>query len=204
MYSIVTVIPQSTEPNFDLVTAAAASAALGVANDATLAAQITAASQQIATMCDRVFALETVQELVRLNWSDYVTAINLSRYPVVGEATVLVNGVEIDAALIDLDPDKGMLHFVHHHHHGFAHWHREADIVVEYTGGYDLPGGAPASLARACLELIHDQTASLTQSPGVRDIWSNDARLSFFDPRVGRGPISPIVDSLITPFKRIA
>ena len=79
-------------------------------------------------------------------------------------------------------------------------WHGK--ILVEYTGGYDLPDFAPAQLSRATIELLKAQRFAANRNPAIRDITNADQRVIYFDPRSGIDALSPMVTGLIEPFKR--
>lgn len=209
MHSIVEVIPQTSTdvPVYDLTTVEAVNDALVLtsssANDAEVATQITAASQIIATMCNRVFAMQTVRETFRIRWTDAIRALPLARWPIIGGAndiTISVNGAEEAATSYEVDPDAGLVYRVH------GHWHGPSAIVVEYTGGYDLPDDAPPALAQACLDLVRDRRLNATRDPGIRDVWAGENRVSYFQASttIASSGLPAGVADLLTPFKRIS
>src|SRR5215831_10454764 len=91
MHSIVQVL--QTSSIYDLTTVEAANAFLKLTsspeNDAIIASQITAASQIIATQCDRVFAMQDVLETFIMRWGEYVEAFNLDRQPVIALQSIV-------------------------------------------------------------------------------------------------------------------
>ena len=202
--SVITIIPGTAEPVFDLTTVEAVNAELnltsGTANDAAVAAQITSCSRIIADLCGRVFALQTVTETFRPHWKDHIQSLILARYPVVGDVSLTVNARAYDDSYYSLDPDDGILNYIHGHWHGV--------IAVTYTGGYDLPDDAPAGLARACVEIIREQRSSVGRNPGIRSVMAGENRVDFFDARTASGSmggaVSPNVEGLISPFRRLA
>lgn len=202
MRSIVTVIPQTADPVYDLTTVEAVNAELGLtassASDAEVANQITTASRIIATLCDRVFAMQTVSEAFRIPWINPMDALPLSRYPLVGDiGSITINDAELDSAYYEADPENGLVYRKHYH----GTW--SGYIVAEYTGGYDLPDDAPAALAQAAIWLIKDRRQNATRDPTIRDVWSGENRVSYFANATKDG-VPQVVADLIAPFKRLA
>lgn len=204
MHSIV--IPATnTAVVYDLTTVEAVNEALGIvgnsATDAATANEITAASKRIGEICDRVFAQQTVTETFRLH-NHYTHALPLFNYPVIDVASVTVDGSLLSSDNYEVNPDNGLLYRVGI---GCWGWHWPCKIVVNYTGGYDLPGGAPASLAQACIDLIEDDHISGERDTSIRDIQHADRRVSYFNANVSgtNAALPAAVADLIKPFKRI-
>ena len=84
-------------------------------------------------------------------------------------------------------------------------WGFNGEIVVTYTGGYELPEGAPASLSRAVIELIEDGRVSGERDVSIRDIQHGDRRVSYFNANVSgsNAALPASVADLIKPFKRV-
>lgn len=199
----------STDLTYDLTTVAAVNAALGVegntADDAETAAEITAVSVLLGERCDRVFALQTVVETFMLH-EHWIHGLPLHHYPVTEVASVVVNNSTLAASDYKVDPPSGLL--LRWGGNGCFGW-PPGQIVVTYTGGYDLPEGAPASLARACIEMIEDARAGSADGRGgdttIRDIQHGDKRMSFFQSSVSAADasLSASVADLIRPYRRV-
>lgn len=208
MHQFLTVIDQ-TGAVFDLTTVEDVNAELGLTgstdDDAQTQARITSNSKIIAELCGRVFALQTVRETFRIkgrdSWGD---VINLSRYPVADLASLTIGGVEADVSGYEIDYNAGVIYRVH------GTWPRASEIIAEYSGGYNLPDGAPAPLARACIEFVKLQQFTAARDPSIRDIWAGENRVAYSDyyQRFGIGGggsgLPPNVEGLIAPFRRLA
>ncbi len=204
MHSIV--IPTtSTAIVYDLTTVEVVNETLGLvsntSSDAEIANEITSASKIIGEICDRIFAQQTVTETFRLH-EHYVHALPLFNYPVSEIISVVVNGASLSSDHYEINPDNGLLMYVDNF--GCCGW-RHGKIVVTYTGGYELPEGAPASLAKACIELIEDDHLAGDRDTTIRDIQHGDRRISYFNANVSgtNAALPPSVADLIKPFKRV-
>jgi len=168
--------------DFSLISLETAKIALGisaadVSNDAQLQWLIDTNSAVVSTLCNRVFAKETLVE----SWRDLgpdVRRLYLTHWPV-KEAdiqSVMTNGnTRLDW---ELDEGQGKLSI-------FSD--RAEPIIVEYTGGYDLPEEAPLALQQATALLVsttkgEQAAASLS---GVRMISHKESRVMFHSPSSG-------------------
>lgn len=178
-----------TAPVHDLTTVAAVNAALDLdsntADDAITAEQITTASQLIADQCNagpdrlRTFGLLQLEESFRVQWGEPVHVLYLRQYPVVQVSSVLQGGSEADATMYEIDDEAGELWMK------CGRWCGE--VVINYTGGYDLPDEAPPILAQACIEMLAAQrlfAASAATDPNVREVQHGDSRVMYFGPAV--------------------
>jgi hypothetical protein len=192
----ITIPAEETEPVVDLSTAEQVTADLGtVVTDA----EVTRASKEIAEVCERVFALETVTETFRLDWWERPLTLPLSRVPVVEIASVTENGVELDPEDYEVETESGTLGKTDR----YAVWC--GPVVVVYEGGYNLPDESPALLQRAVSEWIkyrNDQAAASVSGGVVRDIAHGDTRISFAtQSQSSSGAIAPDpVMALLGPF----
>jgi hypothetical protein len=140
------------------------------------------ASAEIAKMCNRTLAQETVIETIMdLEGS----RIYLSHYPVksideVSEAgTVLTPGIDYN-----LEKATGKLS-----RSGGAFW--GLPIVIKYTGGYDLPQKAPPDLASAVLLVTREAFHAATRGDAsIRMITHKQSRIMFFDPNAAAAKAS--------------
>lgn len=209
MHSIVVVAASTAETVYDLTTVDFVNTELNLtsttAGDTTVAAQITACSRIIADLCGRVFALQTVTETFRIGWHEHCRALPLARWPVVGTISLTADDSALtEGTEFEVDADAGMVWRI-----GHGHFHGK--LVANYTGGYDLPDDAPASLARACLEFVKAQRYLALRDPGIRAVMAGENRVDFSDyyQRFGiggasTGALPPNAEALIAPFKRLA
>jgi hypothetical protein len=168
--------------------------------DEMLALWITQYSDVIATMCNRVFAKEKVQETWRGDLEPYDTErgrIFLTHYPVKDEDVEVVyaptaypnpdtvrasrrsdelmqHTAPVEAPYYELENRSGKMQF-------FQSW--SAPIRVTYTGGYLLPDEAPPALKQALALMVSaarmSQQRELTS--GIRSISHRESRVMFFD-----------------------
>lgn len=169
--------------SYDLATLAELKTMLGItttAEDAQLQMWITQYSDVIATMCNRVFAKETVVETWRGD-SDPLDNPNgrifLTHYPVNdGDLTsVTGNGTTIDPAGYVLENRSGKLQF-------FGTMY-SAPISITYSGGYLLPSEAPPALKQALAVLVGAARLMVLRqlTSGIRSISHRESRVQFFD-----------------------
>jgi hypothetical protein len=132
------------------------------------------ASGEIAKLCNRVLAQETVIEtILELE----ARRIYLSHYPVKTITEVSENGTILSPGVdYNLDVREGKLTRA-----GGALW--ALPTVIKYTGGYDLPQKAPSALASAAMlktrEAYH---AAIRGDATIRMITHKQSRIMFFDP----------------------
>jgi len=203
--SLFTVL-EPTSPVHDLTTVDAVNAALGItgntASDAQLAIQITQASRMIGELCDRVFALLTVTEDFRMLWGDPTSALNLRQYPVTELTSVTQSGIEVDPQSYELDYESGLLWRKQ------GHWCGE--IIVDYSGGYDLPDDAPSLLEQACIETLRAQRFAARRDPAIRSTTHGDTTVTLSDyynrfglTGTGTAVLPPNANDMIQQFKRL-
>ncbi len=185
----------STTPPFetDLVTLDELKLELGITGtteDAALAARITRLSEQIAEYCDRVFALLDVEETFAFygarNWYWPATGgygfcpcggsqpipLVLYQYPVTEIVSLTRDGADITPDEYDLDAGSGLV------------WPRSGlwggRIVAQYSGGYDLPDGAPATLQGAVIEAVRQRRAFSSRDPAIREVSHDITRVGYY------------------------
>ncbi len=159
--------------NLDLTTLASIKDDLAIpasdtSSDATLARYVTEQSALVARTCNRVFAIEAVQDQFFLERDltphmllQRLPALQLSRWPLVAVTSVTEDGVALNPGADFLaDPASGRL--LRLDDDGTVRpWHA-VTVVVAYQAGYLLPGepplaGAqslPADLETAVLRLV--------------------------------------------------
>jgi len=175
--------------------------------DASLQMLIDAYSDVVATMCNRVFAKEKVEETWRGDPPPYENyRIFLTHYPV---ADADIESVAINGGLVnnyEIENASGKL--------SLDAWADE--IVVTYTGGYALPDEAPPALKQAAQLMVQaagsQQARGLMQVGGIRSIAHKEARIQYFETgassTTGKGGSSPIaaigqtVQNLLTSYIR--
>src|SRR6266478_2061974 len=135
-------------------------------------------SDEIAVMCMRTFGKETVQETFReIIIGSGGHRILLAKYPNIQIDSVNENGNFLSEGLdFEVDDDSGRLIRLNH-----MVW--SEPVVVNYTGGYDLPNKAPDALKQAAMLLTRESYfATLRGDQTVRQVSHKESRVAFFDP----------------------
>jgi hypothetical protein len=200
----------------DLVTLTELKTMLGLSltdttEDAQLSMWITQYSDVIATLCNRVFAKETVEETWRGDSPPYDSQngrVFLTHYPVADADITSISapdGTLIDNTGYELENRTGKLQF-------FTTW--SEPIRITYTGGYDLPDEAPPALKQALVLLVSAARLYMLRqlTSGIRSISHRESRVQFFDINAamaklagGAGPLgtaSQAVNSLLYKYMR--
>jgi hypothetical protein len=201
MHSIFQIIDESTDSaGPDLISLDDLKAALGItgtSEDAALQAAITFQSRIIAEYCDRRFGRAEALETFRFDRGEVLPARNalvLKLYPVaeVIEVAGTTDGYEVDPATGRLWMTNG------------GCW---ADVVsVTYSGGYDLPEEAPARLAKAVIEAIHEARTMGARDPSIQSVAHGDVRIGYFSSPTSSGSsgyLSAPVADLISGYRRL-
>jgi hypothetical protein len=168
--------------SFDLISLDELKIALGLpsgagATDPQLDYLIDVNSDTIATLCNRVFAKEKVQETWRCLGS---RRVYLTHWPVkeADVESVTTNGnVRVD---YELEEGSGKLSIF---------TDRQEPIIVTYTGGFLLPDEAPDALKQACALMVSTSKAEQAAAAltGVRMISHKESRVMFHNPNTGSG-----------------
>jgi len=132
-------------------------------------------SHVIARMCNRIFAKETLIE----TWRDLgCRRLYLTHWPVKEDdiESVTTNGT--DRIDWELDEREGKLSLF---------TARNEPVMVEYTGGYELPDEAPLPLKHAAMLLASTTKSELSAASltGVRMISHKESRVMFHSPTTG-------------------
>lgn len=128
---------------------------------------ISTASNLIANYCNRdTFGLQTYEqaEFLRRPCDGIVLAGDLN--PTI--TSVSLNGTTLDTSAFVLDGSvlrRPILPWPHPE--SFWGWHG-GQIVIVYTSGFNLPGGAPPALARAAQDIVYSFWASSTRDQTIR------------------------------------
>jgi hypothetical protein len=168
--------------------------------DPLLSELITNISDTIARMCNRVFAYEKVEEtFYQLEDSWRTQRLYLSRWPVaLKDITAFTqNGVDISSWFVTagnpiypggagvtncvLEGDTGTIYLPSF----LGAWCGTID--VSYSGGYQLPDGAPGLLKFAVEALIRESYMSWIRDPslfGVRQIRHKESSLGYYGPNM--------------------
>lgn len=151
-------------------------------------------SDEIAFSCNRTFGKETVQETFREIPTSGTKRIYLSKYPNVEVDSVFVNGAEIfEDVDFEVNESGGWLTRLG------GDW---VDVVVvNYTGGYNLPKEAPGSLKKAAILVTREAYFAASRGDAsVKLVVHKESRVGFFDPRTpaggGGGSTSPAVRAI--------
>ncbi len=198
----------------DLISLADLKLALGIsddtdADDEALAAEITLWSEVIAEYLDRRLGFARVRETFIFEMYESSLSLVLQQYPIVDVDSVVAGW---SLAEFDFDSELGVLYPA-----VGAVW--SGVVVVEYSGGYVLPEGAPGRLRMAIIEAIRSahQLASSTVSTGgggtqtVREITHGDTHIAFATAQqtsqsssAGSAFLPITVVDLIKPLKRVS
>ena len=161
-------------PTYDLTTLENAYEELGItdtSNDSRMTRWISAASVYAAKWCNRVFALETVNELWRGsdNWTVYDTRYpdpyHLARCPVVEIDTIKEHDEPLTVDDYELDAEGGRLWRLRD---GYRSDWCGARLEVTYTGGYIVPAETPPDLEQACLMLLKIRNDGIDRDRSLR------------------------------------
>ena len=147
--------------------------------DAQLSMWIDQYSDVIATMCQRTFAYEEVQETWRGDSLPFDSPrLFLSHYPVADtdlESVESPKGSVIDPTTYEVENGSGKMRID-------GYW--AGPVVVKYWGGYHLPDEAPPALKTACGLLIQAARlqAKMGATGGIRGLTHGETRIQYFDP----------------------
>jgi hypothetical protein len=146
--------------------------------DAQLQMWIDQYSDVVATMCNRVFAYETVAETWRSESAPFDRALLfLTRYPVADADITAVEsprGNILDPAGYEVENVSGKLRIE-------GAW--TEPVTVTYSGGYHLPDEAPPALKAATGLLVQAaQMQSKVPASSVRSVAHGETRVQYFDP----------------------
>ncbi|MFD1623892.1 hypothetical protein [Azospirillum griseum] len=166
---MLTVITPATTRRLTTVAAIKAELSLVTgADDPFIADLIARASATVERFCNRVFALETVRESVRLTVA--ADALSLGRWPVVSILSIIEGGKALTSADYETDGGAGFIHRL-------TGLDRRCDwpvgkVTVEYTAGYVAPGQPgrtlPEDIERATIMLVKAGWFARSRDPMVR------------------------------------
>jgi hypothetical protein len=136
-------------------------------------------SAEIAALCNRVFAQETVIETFQ-NIGSWNNRTYLSRYPVKEITAITEDDVVMTTDDYTLDKETGLLI-----RNGGA-W--STPIAVSYTGGYSLPNDSPRALRNAAVLMTREAYHATTRGDSsIRMVAHKESRVIYFDPNSKSG-----------------
>jgi hypothetical protein len=178
MQAYITDVIKAAE-NWSLVTLYEAKLALNMPQSTTtsddqLELLIKWASEEIALMCNRNFARETVTERFDDMAGISPPRLYLSYAPVRQITTVTDNGTLLLTTDYRVDIKNGIVYMN-------GGWSGPAEIT--YEGGYDLPFDAPKGLGQAAMLLMKEAYYSnIRGDTTIRSISHKESRVMYFDP----------------------
>jgi hypothetical protein len=183
----------------------------GTADDGFLSRAITRCSRAAEQFCNRVFALETVQDMISLRRDPWPGAIverpdllQLTRWPIVTIASVTVDGTVLtEGADFVTDQAAGQLQRLDAN--GNARAWTGVTIVAIYTSGYNLPG-APANAAAdplpddindAVSRMVYTRYAERQRDPLIKNEFVDGVgRIEYLTPNTDGNLSADIADLL--------
>jgi hypothetical protein len=210
MRSIISVTTPATTTK--LTTLDRVKAELSITNnsqDIILNAKIDEASEDAEASLGFRVPRETVSETFwhsePMELSEYLV---LDRAPVVSIDSVIMDGDIMDPSLYRLDAARGLLYAMNPT--GYAcYWYFTQSIVVNYIGGYLLPGQGgrdlPAGIEGAVVELVTDYWSAKGRDPSVKsEEIPGVLRRDYWVGAVGEeGELPPRVVMKLAPFRRV-
>lgn len=162
---------------------------------------IAGASARIAAYCNRVFALETVRESFEFRPGESANALRLSRTPVAAITSVTVDG----SATTDykVDTKSGVLARTAS---GVVGTWFGREIIVTYSGGYELVGTLPWPVEDACLVMLRHRASSRTRDPMLRqlEIPGVSTETYWVPSGAQESGLPPEVEDLLADFRTVA
>lgn len=188
--------------NTRLTTVATVKAELGITGsieDSWIGAVIDRASDTIARWCNRVFAQETVGQVIRLQHPD--DALVLARFPVVAVTSVTVNGTALTGDEYEADANTGSLHRLDAN--GDRSPWPAGKITVTYAAGYVLPGDdgrdLPHDIEWATMLLVKTDYFARQRDPCKKtEVIEGMGRDEWF----GGGAVIVTVQPLLAPYRQ--
>ena len=216
MHSILEILEEATaSAGPDLISLADLKLALGIigtSEDANLQTAITMQSRIISEYCDRRFGRAEVLETFTFDRGETLPVkqgLTLSLYPV--NQIIEVSTAGATAQDYEFDSTSGRLWTPNSEYwwSNYYYW-PPCKIMVHYSGGYDLPEGAPARLQRAVIEsvsAVRSAYGSGVRDPTIREVQHGDTRISYVSPSFAAGTtgqhFTPSVMDLIKPYRRL-
>ena len=191
----------SPASSYDLTTLAAVKTALGITtgdDDTRISTWITQASKRIETYCNRVFPVEAVSEVFRLDRG--LDKLVLGRAPVTAITTVTEDGEAVVAADYELDAGPGFLMRLDDDEP--TDW-PAVKITIVYSAGFAT---IPADIAWACTELVKQLRSFATRDPMMKREEIPDVRtVDYWVGQVGESSASlpPEIAAVLDPYRMV-
>ncbi|QOZ17443.1 hypothetical protein XI02_22320 [Bradyrhizobium sp. CCBAU 21365] len=159
---------------------------------------ISQASGIVASYCNRVFALETVQETFRVRCGTH--GLTTGRYPIAEITSVSENDADLSADDFEADLEAGIIERLRS---GCVVRWPQGKVTVVYSAGYNLPADVPEPVERATIELVKQFYTSGDRDPLVRSETVEGAgSTDYFAPPTGG--FTPDVEALLEPFRKLS
>ncbi|MGY4572589.1 phage head-tail connector protein [Bradyrhizobium sp. USDA 3256] len=156
------------------------------------------ASGIVASYCNRVFALETVQETFRVRCGS--NGLTTGRYPITEISSIVENDVQLTADDFEADLEAGLIERLRS---GCVVRWPQGKVVVIYAAGYELPSAVPPPVERATIELVKQFYVSGDRDPLVRSETVEGAgSTDYFAPF--SGGFTPEVEALLAPYRKFS
>lgn len=209
MRSILSVTTAATETKLTTLDRVKAELSIsGNDNDLILNAKIDEASSDAEASLGFVVPRATVSETF---WHsepmEFIEYIVLNRAPVTSIDSIVIDDVAIDSSLYRLDADLGLLYALNAT--GFPwFWYFHKSIVVNYTGGYLLPGQAnrdlPVGIEGAVVDMVQSFWLAKGRDPLLKrvDIPGLVSREWWVGSVGEAGELPPGIVTKLAPFRR--
>lgn len=200
---MLTVITPATSTALTTVARASAVLDLAAGDAALLSIVIPQASQMVVDHCRRLFAQETVREVLR---EPACGGVLLARAPVTAFVSVTHGDTVLTTADWEYDAARGVLRQLSGQFLGS--W-SAAPLTVEYTAGYTLPADTgswtlPPAVERAAMLIIAAILANRDRDPMLRSEEIPGVRSVSYWVRESQALPSLEAETLLEPYRRIA
>lgn len=166
MDSIVTVTTASDTHDLSVIATVKAELDIsGTSQDDELQRLLTEASVQIATYCNRVFAVQTYSEVYRNVRCR--SLLPLSHAPVDTITSVSVDGTALESTEYEVEAEAGFLYRLSDDTR--IAW-TACKIAIVYSAGYTLLTELPYDIERACIDLVKRRHYAKTRDPSLRSL----------------------------------
>jgi len=201
MNSILTVT--SAASTYDLTSLTTVKEELSVtdgADDAMLRRWITEESARVASHCRRVFALETVREVIRFEPYDDRDCVPLSRSPVASLTSVTEDDdTALTTSYYEADLGAGLLYRLDGSSN--REWWMCSRLTVVYRAGYTLLTGLPREIEKATIRLIQHRYYARGRDPYLRaQRVRNVLEQQFWVPSANESALPPDVRDMLATF----
>lgn len=196
--------------SYDLTVLATVKLELGIsdtASDTLLAGHIHQASNVVASLCNRVFALETVSEDF---WPDkdggclpYREPLQVKRFPIETVTSITLDDEVLSSSNYRVNKADGHIYKLDDSGYPCT-WSVSKLLTVVYEGGYVLLNDLPYDIERACIDLVKGAYFARERDPQVKSENIYDvAAFSYFggDASGGSSALVEKVKSDLAPYR---